>query len=301
VDIERTLPTSPEHALSEMIVGGFLLRYPAKTRASYRIHLRQWFTWCQSKGIDVLAAQRGHIEAWARHLEEERGLKLSSVASKLNAVCGMYRFAAMDGYLANDPGVHVRRPKIDFVSTTRGLSRSELADLLRVAEEESATAYAWVCLLSLNGLRVGELLDADVTHLGFERGYRTLHLPHRKGGKVATLSLAVRTAWAVEKAIAGRSSGPLLLGANGERLHVAALRRALRRLCKAAGITKRITPHSLRHTFVTMALNAGVSERDLMDSTGHTTSKMIQYYDRERGSIERNATHTVAAFVGAAA
>jgi len=49
-----------------------------------------------------------------------------------------------------------------------------------------------------------------------------------------------------------------------------------------------------------MALDAGVPERDIIDSTGHADSSMIRYYDRNRGGIERNATHAVAAFVGAA-
>jgi integrase len=74
----------------------------------------------------------------------------------------------------------------------------------------------------------------------------------------------------------------------------------VRRLCRKIGVTKRITPHSLRHSFVTMALDAGVPERDIIDSTGHADSSMIRFYDRNRGGIERNATHAVAAFIGAA-
>jgi transaldolase len=55
-----------------------------------------------------------------------------------------------------------------------------------------------------------------------ERGYRTLHLPNRKGGKVSTLSLAVRTSWALEQILDGRQEGPLLLGRDGQRMKVAA-------------------------------------------------------------------------------
>ena len=285
---------------THFIVVAFLARYPANTRRTYRSHLHQWFTWCEDHGLDPMAVQRGHIEAWARHLNEERGLKNSTVGAKLNCICGMYRFAYLDGLLPLDPAAHVRRPKIQFVSSTKGLTRSELADVLKAAEAEGPMTYALMCLLALNGLRIGECLAIDIEHLGYERGYRTLFLPHRKGGKVGTLGLAVRTSWALEQILAGRTEGPLLLGRNGQRLDVAAARRTVRRLCRHCGIRKRIPPHSFRHTFVTLALDAGVPERDIMGSTGHTTPTMIGYYDRNRGSVERNATHAVAAFVGVA-
>lgn len=296
----NSLPALPTGNLTQFIVGGFLARYPRKTREHYAISIRQWNEWCAQHGIDMLEARRAHIEAWGRYLEEERGLMISTVASKLNAICGLYRFAAIDDLIDHDPSTHVRRPKIEFVSKTNGMTRPQMADMLRAAEDDGPTTYALICLLGLNGLRLGECLDANIEHLGFERGYRTLFLPHRKGGKVGILALAVRTSWAVEHSLAGRTEGPLLLGRSGGRLQPQATRRIVQRLCRQIGVTKRITPHSLRHSFVTMALDAGVPERDIIDSTGHADSSMIRYYDRNRGGIERNATHAVAAFIGAA-
>lgn len=293
-----TLVTSTTPA--ELVAAGYLARYPKITRDIYRIHLRHWFEWCHRLRIDPMDAQRMHIEAFARHLSEELDRKPQTVAGKLNAVCGFYRFAHIDGLILVDPGAHVRRPKIEFVSSTNGLTRPEFADVLRAAECEGITSHALICLLGLNGLRLGECLASNIEHLNHQRGYRTLHLPYRKGGKVGTLSLSVRAAWAVEQAVAGRTTGPILLGRDGNRLLPAAARRTVRRLAAQCGIGKRLSPHSLRHTFVTMALDAGVPERDIIDSTGHSSSKMIQFYDRNRGAIERNATHAVAAFVGAA-
>jgi integrase len=60
-------------------------------------------------------------------------------------------------------------------------------------------------------------------------------------------------------------------------------------------VTKRITPHSLRHTFVTMALDAGQAERDIAISTGHSDTRMVAHYDHGRDNISRNSTHAVAA------
>ncbi len=290
------VPTSP----AELAAAGYLARYGKATRDNYRIHLRQWFEWCGRLDCDPLKASRFMIEAWARHLAEDLDRKPQTVACKLNAVCGFYRFAHLDQIIEHDPGVHVRRPKIEFVSSTNGLTRPEFADVIQASRDDTPTAHALVLLLGYNGLRVSEALGVDIEHLGHTRGYSTLFLPHRKGGSVATLSLAIPTIWAINQCVGERTEGPVLVGRDGQRLSRSSATRTVQRLCRKSGITKRISPHSFRHTFVTMALDAGVPTRDLMDSTGHRSPKMIQFYDRNRGGIERNATHTVAAFVGAA-
>lgn len=282
-------------------VQSFLLRYPPRTRQLYTIHLRQWFEWCLNRGIDPWTIKRGHIEAWSTHLEEDRGVKKSTVRAKLNAVCGLYKFATIDGLLQVNPAAYVRRPTVQFVTTSNALTRSEAADILKAAEREGMTSYAVMCLLLLSGLRIGELVGIDVEHLGFERGYRTLFLPHRKGGKVGRIALPVRTSWALDRMLAGRQSGPLLLLPDGRRISQGSVRRTVARLCKQIGVTRRITPHSMRHSFVTIARNANVSDRDLMASTGHSTASMLQYYDHDAASVERNAGHAVASLIGTAA
>lgn len=190
---------------------------------------------------------------------------------------------------------------MQFVTTSNALTRSEAADILKAAEREGMTSYAVMCLLLLSGLRIGELVGIDVEHLGFERGYRTLFLPHRKGGKVGRIALPVRTSWALDRMLAGRQSGPLLLLPDGRRISQGSVRRTVARLCKQIGVTRRITPHSMRHSFVTIARNANVSDRDLMASTGHSTASMLQYYDHDAASVERNAGHAVASLIGTAA
>ncbi len=120
----------------------------------------------------------------------------------------------------------------------------------------------------------------------------TIVLPRRKGGVMSTISLSPPTALAVGRARGARTSGPLLLAPSGSgRIGRHRLRILWWEAVRSAGIDRVITPHSLRHSFVTLSLDAGVSVRDLMASTGHTDPSMIGYYDRPRASIERNATH----------
>lgn len=283
-----------DDATARFIIGGFLARYPANTRKLYEYHLRDWWRWCEAHDVDPMQAKRGHIEAWARWHHEERGLKLSSVGAKITPICGFYKYAALDGFIADNPAKHVRRPRIEFVSTTNGMDKDEAGEMLRRAAMRGPTANAMLHLLILNGLRIGECLATNIEHLGKQGEFHTIHLPYRKGGKVGTLGIADSTYAAIRKAIGDRTEGPILLGKNGLRLQPAAARRIMVRLRKKAGIDRRITPHSCRHTMVTLALDAGVPVRDIMDSSGHSNPIMIGYYDRNRGVISRNATYTLA-------
>ncbi|MBW3648465.1 MAG: tyrosine-type recombinase/integrase, partial [Actinobacteria bacterium] len=135
--------------------------------------------------------------------------------------------------------------------------------------------------------------------LGLERGHRTL-LVHRKGGKTVTIPLAPRTARAVDLAIGDRLDGPIFLDSLGRRLRRDAAARMVRRLAKQAGITKRIGPHSLRHSFITAALDAGVPLRDVQEAASHADPRTTMRYDRARQSLDRLATYIVAAFVAGA-
>ena len=88
--------------------------------------------------------------------------------------------------------------------------------------------------------------------LGMERGHRTLTVL-RKGGETVTMPMSPRTARAVDLAVGERFEGPILLGNDGERLDRHAAARIVRRIGKAAGINKKIGPHTLRHGFITAA------------------------------------------------
>ena len=77
--------------------------------------------------------------------------------------------------------------------------------------------------------------------------------------------------------------------------------RTVTRLARRAGITKRISPHSLRHSFITTALDAGVPLRDVQEAASHADPRTTMRYDRARQSLDRHATHIVAAFVAGAA
>jgi len=154
---------------------------------------------------------------------------------------------------------------------------------------------AVVHLLALNGLRLGDILTARVEHLGSQDGLTTLRLPRRKGGVLDVVSLPAETVATLDAAIAGRDRGILLRTTTGRALKAADIYRMLDTLSDAARLDRRVRPHMLRASFVTLALDAEIPARDIMASTGQATVEMVAYYDRAHASVRRNASHRLAA------
>jgi integrase/recombinase XerD len=287
--------TGPE----QLALAGFLAGYTGLTRQAYALDLRQYASWCQQHHVRLFQARRADIECFARDLEA-RGRARATITRRLCTIAGFYRYAVEEELLDHSPAVHVRRPRLDYESHATGLDRNELGAMLVAAGLGMAAEHALISLLALNGLRVSEATGADIEALGVERGHRTLTIT-RKGGKVATIPLAPRTARALDLAVGERSQGPIFLAPSGRRLDRHGAGRIVRRVARRAGIRKPIGPHTLRHAFITAALDAGVSLRDVQEAASHADPRTTMRYDRARASLDRHATYIVAAYVAGAA
>jgi integrase/recombinase XerD len=281
-----------------LAAAGFLAGYTGTTRDGYTIDLKHWWTFCETNGLPVLEAKRAHLELYVRHLEEV-GYARSTIGRRLSTVASYYRWCLEEEVIDRNPATHVRRPKISQESTTLGLDRQELGQFLVAAGFAGGRDHALACLLGLNGLRVSEACNADIENISLERGHHTL-LIDRKGGKRAIIPLAPRTYRALLLVIDGRQSGPILLGTDGERLDRFAAYRIVRRIAKKAGVAHNVHPHSLRHAFITAALDAGVPLRDVQEAASHADPRTTMRYDRNRQSLDRHAAYTVATFIAGA-
>ncbi len=293
------VPIAPVTTAKRLALAGFLAGYSGLTREAYELDLRQYASWCQQHQLRLFAARRADIECFARDLEA-RGRGRATITRRLCTVAGFFRYAVEEDLLDHSPAAHVRRPRLDYESHATGLDRNELGALLVAAGLGLPTEHALISLLALNGLRVSGATGADIDALGVERGHRTLVII-RKGGKVVTIPLAPRTARAIDLAIGERSEGPVFLAADGRRLDRHGAARIVRRVARRAGIAKPVRPHTLRHAFITAALDAGVPLRDVQEAASHADPRTTMRYDRARGSLDRHATYIVAAYVAGAA
>ncbi len=278
---------------AELAAAAFLSRYQGRTLDAYRYDLRAFFQWASDQGLEVLKATRPQIELYVRAMEE-RGLAATTIDRRLSTVCGFYRFAHIDGRIAANPAQYVRRPKV-HPPDVRGLDRSELGAFLFAAERFDAAHAALAVLLGLNGLRVSEACSTDIENLGFERGHRTLRIVG-KGNKPAVIPLVPRTARTIDLAIGERTSGPILLRQDGQRLDRRTAHRWVRSMAKRAGLGE-VHPHMLRAAFIMCALDAGVPLREVQIAARHADPRTTTVYDHRRQNFDKHAAYVVVAFV----
>ena len=204
-------------------------------------------------------------------MQETRRFKPSTISRRFSVTAGFYRTCAIDGVLEHSPAEHARRPAVAALSPTLGFTHLQFEALLTAARQSPHPCdFALVAMLGLLGLRIFEATSTDIADLGEEHGHRVLRVCG-KGTKIVLVPLPPAVGRAIDRAVAGRIDGPVLLnGRGGARMDPHAATRRLRRLAATAGIqAARAHPHMLRHTFVTTMLDAGVDLRDVQIASRH--------------------------------
>jgi integrase/recombinase XerD len=223
---------------------------------------------------------RGHLQALAA-----RGLSPRSQARALAAVRGFLRFLAQRGVLRDDPTrkLRIRRPPSHL---PHALGATEVGALLAGpsgSERHGERDRALLELLYACGLRVSELVGLRGSQLNLEAGFVTVL---GKGGKERVVPLGRPARTAIEAYLAGergrllrgRPSPYVFLGPRGRPLSRQAVWKLVRRRALAAGIGRRVSPHTLRHTFATHLLGGGADLRIVQTLLGHADIGTTQIY-----------------------
>jgi len=227
----------------------YLARFKGSSREHTESDLRCYLTWCAGHALDPLAAQRPHLELYIRWMQETRRFKPSTISRRFSVTAGFYRTCVIDGVLEHSPAEHVRRPAVAAESPTLGFTHLQFEALLTAARQSPHPCdFALVAMLGLPGLRIFEATGSDIVDLGEEHGHRVLRVCG-KGTKIVLVPLPPAVGRAIDRAVADRTTGPVLLNSRGARMDRHAATRRLRRLVATAGIqAARAHPHMLRHT-----------------------------------------------------
>ena len=282
----------------------FLVGYVGNSATAYLTDLKAWGSFCAQVGVHPFDARRHHVDAWVRVMQTDplprtaRPLAAASIARRLSCVSKFYDYGIGVDVLTFFPVSHVRRPRVPKDSTTTGLAYDEVTRILDAADADSPRAAALISLLTYNGLRIDEALSANVADYTHNFGHRVLRIT-RKGGGVATAPLNPITVRALDAYLtdAHPTSGPLFLNSAGTaRLPYIGAYKLIRRLARAAHIpaADRISPHSLRHTFVTEARAANVPLEDIQEAMGHADPRTTRRYDRSKPTLDRHPTYALA-------
>jgi len=261
---------------------------------TYATHLPRWVTWCAHQGLDPLAARRADVELWLRSVADS-DLSRASVAAHYDAVASIFRLAYEEELIDHNPCARISRPKVH-----RELQRREVLTVLEYAAFLSAaralgpTHHAIAVLAGMLGLRATEMAGLTVGSLATVRGYVTLTFIG-KGDKPARVPVPLPALPAVQAAIEGRISGPLLRTRSGGGMD----RRSVHRyVARTAGVSRPIGPHALRCTVGTVGLNQGIPLRDIQRLLRHARPETnLASYDISGDALERHASHKVAGFL----
>jgi site-specific recombinase XerD len=289
---------------AEQVAALFLLTYKPTTASAYAVDLKQWFAWCALFDVDPFDAVRAHVDAWTVHLADDGRARPATLARKISAVRNFYAYAVDSGYAATSPvpakdkALHL--PKVSRKSQTLGPDRDESGALLVAAAERGARDEAVVAVLLYQGLRVSELCGINLEDLSTQRGHRVVRL-RRKGGEEQDQAIAPPAAGCLDTLLAERAAaagvapvaGPVFVGPEGERLTRYQVEWIIESCARAAGITKKISPHSLRHACTTMLLDAGVPLRDIQVYMGHANSSTTERYDLGRQHLDKSPAYAL--------
>ena len=251
----------------------------AHTLRSYRVDLTDFERFLSGRGVAGLAATDARlVRAWLAALHT-RGLAPASIGRKLAALRSCCRFLVRRGVLEHNPAREVRGPRPPRRLVTF-LPIDEAADLVEgraVGGAARGRDRAILEVLYASGLRVSELSGLDVDAL--DRAERTVRV-FGKGRKERIVPYGEAAARALERwlAVRGERSGPLFTNARGRRLGVRSIHTIVRRSARTAGITRRVSPHTLRHTFATHLLDRGADLRMIQELLGHSRLSTTQRY-----------------------
>jgi integrase len=198
--------------------------------------------------------------------------------------------------------------KTSSLSTTEGLSRAEAENLLRCCAADPGPAgvrdLALLLVLIMNGLRRAELVSLDVDGFRFIDD-TPVYVITGKGDKKRTMEFVPDVWEAVVRwvELVNDDTGPLFrrLGRPGKkgqkitprRLTTNGVYHIIKRRTAEAGIQKSISPHSLRHTYATLALLAKVPIQEVQISMGHTSPDTTFRYFRALEQVGRSPTRAI--------
>jgi site-specific recombinase XerD len=297
----------PVDSLRQLVAAWLLGTGKAKsvqTRRAYLRDITQWFAWLSECDVGPFDAFQAHVDGWAESLLAD-GRSPSTIARKISCVGSFYRYAIRQGQnygitATVNPAAEVERPSVDRDhSETAGLTAEQARAMIMAADADGQRTSVMIRLQLEVGLRISDLVRARAEDLGEDRGHRTL-IVTRKGGRRQRLALPVGVARAIDDYIGGRISGRvdglIITTATGKPMASSEVFRTVQRIGRKVGVD--VTPHGLRHTCATLALDAGAPLRDVQDLLGHADPRTTRRYDRSRENLDRSASYKVAALLG---
>lgn len=262
-----------------------------QTSRAYKLDIARFVTYAKVKGASAPSEVGARmLREYVYHLKD-LGLSPASIRRNVSAVRSYFKFLVGEGHVVRDPSERLETPK-RWRTLPEVLGVQEVEKLLAAPSLDEPLAFRDRAMLELAygaGLRVSEWISLSVRdvmlsdHLVrvFGKGAKERLVPigRRAIGAVAIYLRELRPN--LEK---GEGKGVLFLNARGQPLSRMGAWKILRKYVDQAGITKPVSPHTLRHSFATHLLEGGADLRAVQEMLGHvdiSTTQIYTHVDRE--------------------
>jgi integrase/recombinase XerC len=202
-------------------------------------------------------------------------LQPSSIARRLSSVRTLYRYLLRQGIVESSPAEGLTLPKLPK-KLPRFLVQEEAGRVVET-EAEKKRDRAVLELLYGTGIRVGELTGLIFKNVDLQDGWIRVR---GKGNKERLIPLGGKALASLNDYLKERGThdGPLFAGHKGTAMTERTVQRLVKRTALKAGIVKRTTPHTLRHSYATHLLEAGADLRGIQELLGHSNLSTTQKY-----------------------
>ena len=260
-DIKKACPESVREKLIE-------LRYSASTIATYTNMLEHFFGYYREIPPNEITYEQ--IRQYIMYLVEVKKVGESTQNQYINAIKFYYE-KVMRGERQT---FYIDRPKKGRKLPTV-LSQQETIDLLRATTNLKHKAI--LTLIYSGGLRISELLNLQLSDIDFNAN--RIHIRGAKGNKDRYVGLSEVAKQVLTYYL--RKVNPELYifeGMNGGKYSATSVQKFIKKYARKAGISKVVTPHTLRHSFATHLLEKGTDLRYIQHILGHNNSKTTEIY-----------------------
>ncbi len=262
------------------------------TLDSYRRDLRQFAAWLADRyGTELTGATHAELQAYLAHRYSIK-TKASSAARLLSSLKRFYRYAVRQNRIHADPTLLIEAPKLPR-NLPKSLTEEHVESLLSAPNVEEPLGLrdrAMLETLYASGLRVSELVTLKLAQVSLDMGIVRVM---GKGAKERVVPLGEEALDWIRRYVKGGRPHLLARKATDDlfvTMHGAAMTRqafwcTIKRYAAQAGITKPVSPHTLRHAFATHLLNHGADLRVVQLLLGHadiSTTQIYTYVARER-------------------
>lgn len=255
------------------------------TLRNYLHDLRHFIDYAVKENIATL--EDVDIQLLRRYIASllEEGYEKSSIARKLSALRSFYSYLTQTNIITKNPLLTISSPKLTK-RLPAFLSTDEVNKLIMTPDISTPLGMrdkAMLELLYASGLRVSEIAGLDIINVNLEeREIRVLGKGSKERitlmGKPAVNAIDCYLREGRPKLIGQRSTDALFLNRYGRRLSKRSIQQTLSRYATAAGLTKRVFPHMIRHSFATHLLDGGADLRVVQELLGHASLSTTQIY-----------------------